>query len=97
MEDTLAKPEPESEYDIYFKKNMISRISKLTKLEHLEILKILKVDNVPISENMNGVLIKFSLINDKTIKRINDFLNYLDNKNVELIENEDKKNSYKKS
>lgn len=85
-----------SKYDIYFKKKMISRINNLNRLEHIEILKILKVDNVPISENMNGVLIKFSLINDNTLDTINNFLNYLDNKNKDLIESEKKKLSYKK-
>ena len=79
-----------SKYDIYFKK-MISRINNLNRLEHIEILKILKVDNVPISENMNGVLIKFSLINDNTLDTINNFLNYLDNKNKDLIESEKEK------
>ena len=83
-------------YDIYFKKKMISRINNLNRLEHIEILKILKVDNVPISENMNGVLIKFSLIKDSTLETINNFLNYLDNKNKDLIEAEKKKLSYKK-
>ena len=86
----------ESKYDIYFKKNMLSRINKLDRLEHIEILKILKVNNVPISENMNGILIKFSLIQDNTLEIINTFLNYLDNKNKDLMENEKKKLSYKK-
>ena len=81
----------ESKYDIYFKKNMLSRINKLDRLEHIEILKILKVNNVPISENMNGILIKFSLIQDNTLEIINTFLNYLDNKNKDLMENEKKK------
>ena len=85
-----------SKYDIYFKKKMISRINNLNRLEHIEILKILKVNNVPISENMNGVLIKFSLIKDNTLETINNFLNYLDNKNKDLIEDEKKKLSYKK-
>ena len=75
---------------------MISRINNLNRLEHIEILKILKVDNVPISENMNGVLIKFSLIKDNTLETINNFLNYLDNKNKDLIESEKEKLSYKK-
>ena len=35
----------ESKYDIYFKKNMISRINKLDRLEHIEILKILNLDS----------------------------------------------------
>ena len=85
-----------SKYKIYLKKKMISRINNLYRLEHIEILKILKVNNVPISENMNGVLIKFSLISDNTLDTINDFLNYLDNKNKDLIEDEKKKLSYKK-
>ena len=93
----MSETTEESKYDIYFKKRMISRIGKLTKLEHLEILKILKVDNIPVSENMNGILVKFSLIKDKTIKTIDDFLNYLDNKNAELLKNEEKKLSYKKT
>lgn len=88
--------ETKSKYNTYFKKNMISRISKLDRLEHIEILKILKVNNVPISENMNGVLIKFSLIQDSTLETIDTFLNYLDNKNKVLIEDEKKKLSYKK-
>ncbi len=83
-------------YDIYFKKKMISRINNLNRLEHIEILKILKVNNVPISENMNGVLIKFSLIKDNTLETINNFLDYLDNKKKDLIEDEKKKLSYKK-
>jgi hypothetical protein len=87
----------ENKYDMFFKKKMISRINKLTKLEHIEILKILNIDNVPISENMNGILIKFSLIKDNTLISIDNFLNYLDNKNIDLLQNEEKKKFYKKT
>lgn len=70
------------------KKRVIKEVSNLNKLEHIEIFKILKSNNIIFTENVNGIFINLSPINISILNEIILFINYVKNKNIELLEKE---------
>jgi hypothetical protein len=70
------------------KKIIIKEINNLNKFEHIEIFKILKSHNVSYTENINGIFINLSPININVLNNIITFINYVKNKNIELLEKE---------
>jgi hypothetical protein len=70
------------------KKRVIREVEKLNKLEHMEIFKILRSHNVIYSENVNGIFINLSPVNIGALNDIILFINYVKNKNIELLEKE---------
>ena len=70
------------------KKRVIKEVSNLNKLEHIEIFKILKSNNIVFTENVNGIFINLSPINISILNEIILFINYVKNKNIELLEKE---------
>ena len=70
------------------KKRVIKEVGKLNKLEHMEIFKILRSHNVIYSENVNGIFINLSPVNIGALNDVILFINYVKNKNIELLEKE---------
>ena len=70
------------------KKSVIKEIGKLNKLEHMEIFKILRSHNVVYSENVNGIFINLFPVNIGALNDVIIFINYVKNKNIELLEKE---------
>jgi len=70
------------------KKMVIKEIAKLNKFEYIEIFKILRSHNVIYSENVNGIFINLSPVNINVLNDIILFINYVKNKNIELLEKE---------
>ena len=66
------------------KKKLIETVKNLSNLEYLEIFNILKEDNCQYSENSNGVFINLQNINENTIDKIFNFINYIKQKKEEL-------------
>lgn len=67
------------------KKKKLIEISKdLSKLEYLEIFNIIQEDNCIYSENKNGIFINLSNVNEKTIDKIFDFINFIKHKKEDL-------------
>ena len=66
------------------------------ELHHLKILKIFKDNNCNYSENSNGVFINMNNITDDIIKKINDYIKYIEKQNIKFENYENKKNEYKK-
>ena len=66
------------------------------ELHHLKILKIFKDNNCNYSENSNGVFINMNNITDDIIKKINDYLKYIEKQNIKFENYENIKNEYKK-
>tara|TARA_B100000963_G_scaffold361988_1_gene401684 strand:- start:8221 stop:8514 length:294 start_codon:yes stop_codon:yes gene_type:complete len=66
------------------------------ELHHLKILKIFKDNNCNYSENSNGVFINMNNITDNIIKKINDYLKYIEKQNIKFENYENIKNEYKK-
>ena len=70
------------------KKKLIELTSNLTKIEYIEILNIIQEDKCPYSNNTNGVFINLTNIENKTIDKIFDFLEFTKHKKKELKEKE---------
>ena len=66
----------------------MKEITKLNKLEHIEIFKILKNNNIIYTENVNGIFVNMKNLDINTLNDIIKFINYVKNKNIELLEKE---------
>lgn len=93
--DVLNKPEENKEVKPDFdqkilntKKYILKEITKLNKLEHIEIFKILKNNNIIYTENVNGIFVNMKNLDINTLNDIIKFINYVKNKNIELLEKE---------
>lgn len=53
-------------------------VDKMTKENHVEILKIMKDNNVKINENKSGVYINLSFLHDDVLKKIKNFIKFID-------------------
>lgn len=71
------------------------KIMRLNKNEYYEIYKIIKNANESFSKNKNGVMFDLLKLQDSTLEKINTFLNYLNDKNNQI--NNDEFNRYKYS
>ena len=66
------------------------------EIHHLEILKILKQSNVTFSENNNGVFVNMNHLTDDILKKVSDYLVYIEKQNKKFDDIENKKNEFKK-
>lgn len=74
-------------YNSEFRKNLKQKISKLSnKYDYLQIYKIIisELEN-KISSNRNGIYFNLNLLSDKTIEKINIFLNNIIETNSEFV------------
>lgn len=69
---------------------------KNDETHHLEILKILKQSNVTFSENNNGVFVNMNHLTDGILKKVSDYLVYIEKQNKKFDDIENKKNEFKK-
>ena len=85
--------------EIFFlkKKKLIETVKNLSNLEYLEIFNIFKEDNCQYSENSNGIFINLQNINEKTIDKIFNFINYIKQKKEELTKYEELMDNAKKN
>lgn len=79
------------------KKKIIDIVKNLSKLEYFEIFEILKKDNCSYSENKNGIFINLNNVNEDTIDKIFNFINFIKHKKEELIKHEEVINNAKKN
>lgn len=72
-------------YTLVDKKQIMTRIQNLKNKRHyMEIYKIIKENNVTHSQNINGVFINLTNIEDSILDKIVKYLNYLDTRNSEI-------------
>ena len=67
------------------------KIESLNKHHQIEILRILKHDKImTLNENNNGVFINITDINDELYKKLNDYIDYVENQknNIETVESQ---------
>jgi len=77
-------------------KQLSDKIEKLPKTNHLGILQILHKNNKHlINENKNGIHVNFSEVDKKTIQKINDYVEYVELQQSNLLEIEEKQELYK--
>ena len=68
-------------YTINDKKNLIKAIEYLSKVEHIEIFKIIQKNKIKYTQNDNGIFINLSLLDNKMVDEIQNFVNFcIDNK-----------------
>jgi hypothetical protein len=58
------------------KKRLIEISKNLSQLEYLEIFNIIEEDNCQYSENKNGIFINLNNVNESTIDKIFNFIDY---------------------
>jgi hypothetical protein len=83
------------EYDR--RKQFVQDVSSLTNAELIEIVRILRVHKFIYSENSNGVFINLQNINEKTVDKIFNFINYIKQKKEELVKYEELIDNAKKN
>ena len=71
-------------FNIKEKKQLVKDISNLNKIEHIEIFKIFKKDNIKYTEDSNGIFINLNKVDDKTLLKVRNFLNFYNNNNKKL-------------
>ncbi len=77
------------------KKKLIESVKKLSKDEIIEIFKIFLDNNIPYSENNNGIFINLNNVREKTLNEINKYIDYIEIKKNDLINSEIKVNEQK--
>jgi hypothetical protein len=72
-------------YTLVEKRQIMTRIQNLKNKRHyMEIYKIIKENNVTHSQNINGVFINLTNIEDSILDKIVKYLNYIDTRNSEI-------------
>jgi len=72
-------------YTLVEKKAIMTRIQNLKGKKHyLEIYKIIKDNNVTYSQNINGIFINLTNIEDFILEKIIEYLNYVESRNTEI-------------
>lgn len=61
-------------------------VEQYNKQQQLDILKIFIKDSVNISENSNGTFINLTDIQDSTIKKIQEYINFINIQNIKLTD-----------
>ena len=76
-------------------KNSCETIDKMEQRDHIEILKIIKHShaNIHVTENNNGCFINMDDVDEKTVENIEKYVEFLNQKEKELKEQEMKKNN----
>jgi len=72
-------------------KYLRDKIETLTIFHQTEILRILQINKVTFSENKNGVFVNLTYVSENVIKKINDYIMYVDKQESQLNEVEEKK------
>jgi hypothetical protein len=67
-------------------KKVIDDIEDMTKEHHIEIFKILTSYDIKYTENNNGIFINISSMNPECLKKINDYVFFINENNKKLIE-----------
>ena len=72
-------------YTLVEKRQIMTRIQNLKNKRHyMEIYKIIKENNVTHSQNINGVFINLTNIEDSILDKIVKYINYIDTRNSEI-------------
>jgi hypothetical protein len=72
-------------------KYLRDKIETLTLFQQTEILRILQINKVTFSENKNGIFVNLTYVSEDVIKKINEYIMYVDKQELQLNEVEEKK------
>ena len=82
--------------DINELKQLRDHIENMDTIHQIHIFKILKKNQIEYTENNNGIFINMTLLNNATIKHIQNFIKYVDLQQKQLESVEDIKAKYQK-
>jgi len=77
-------------------KRLRDKIEKMERIHQIHIFKILKENQIEFTENSNGVFVNMTLLDDTTLKQINNFIKYVNLQQKQLESIEDIKAQYQK-
>ena len=77
-------------------KRLRDNIEKMERIHQIHIFKILKEYQIEFTENSNGVFVNMTLLDDTTLKQINNFIKYVNLQQKQLESIEDIKAQYQK-
>ena len=77
-------------------KQLRDNIESMDNIHQIHILKILKENNINFTENINGIFVNMTLLDDGTLKQINNFIKYVNLQQKQLESVEDIKAKYQK-
>ena len=77
-------------------KRLRDNIEKMERIHQIHIFKILKENQIEFTENSNGVFVNMTLLDDTTLKQINNFIKYVNLQQKQLESIEDIKAQYQK-
>tara|TARA_B100000674_G_C37832356_1_gene911152 strand:+ start:785 stop:1096 length:312 start_codon:yes stop_codon:yes gene_type:complete len=72
-----------------------NNIEKMTKVHHIKFFEILKKNNIPFSENRNGIFFNMNLFTEEIIADINNYINYVEKQESNLKQTEKLKSDFK--
>jgi hypothetical protein len=72
-------------------KQIKERVESLNQHHQIQILKIITQHNVGMTENKNGSFINLTNVDETVISKINDYLSYVDEQEMQLKEIENQK------
>ena len=78
----------EKKYNNSDLENIKKTIENMSKSHHIEIANILKQNNILLNENNNGIFINLSNLSNSVLKSLEDYINFVDNQNNILIQDE---------
>tara|TARA_X000000368_G_C23003644_1_gene700097 strand:- start:651 stop:962 length:312 start_codon:yes stop_codon:yes gene_type:complete len=75
--------------------NMRNMIEKMNNVHHIKFFEILKNNNIPFSENRNGIFFNMNSFDNKIIEQINNYINYVQKQENNLKKTEKLKSDFK--
>jgi len=72
--------------DIEYLKKLKDIIEQYDQPQHIDILKILMEDSVNITTNLNGSFINLTEVNNQTIKKLQNYINFINIQNIKLTD-----------
>ncbi len=82
--------------DVNELKRLRDNIENMETIHQIHIFKILKENHIEFTENSNGVFINMTLLDEATLKQINNFIKYVNLQQKQLESVEDIKAQYQK-
>ena len=73
-----------------------NKIEKMNKIHHVKFFEILKNNDIPFSENRNGIFFNMNNFNDNIINQIDDYIQYIQKQEDNLKQTEKLKNVLEK-
>ena len=75
--------------------NIRNKIEKMSKVHHIKFFEILKNNNIPFSENRNGIFFNMNSFDTSVITQISNYINYVETQEDNLDKTEKLKNEFK--